>query len=55
VPGLTGWAQVNGRDDIPMELKVRYDREYLERLSIGFDLRILLRTAQAVFSARGAR
>jgi len=55
VPGLTGWAQVNGRDDIPMDQKVRYDREYLERLSVGLDLAILMRTALAVFTARGAR
>ncbi len=55
VPGLTGWAQVNGRDDIPMDQKVRYDREYLERLSLSLDFAILLRTALAVFTARGAR
>lgn len=54
-PGLTGWAQVNGRDDIPMDLKVAYDREYLERLSLPLDFQILIRTALAVFTARGAR
>lgn len=55
LPGLTGWAQVNGRDDIPMDLKVKYDREYLDRLSLWLDFAILMRTALAVFTARGAR
>lgn len=45
VPGLTGWAQVNGRDEIPIPQKVALDREYLERQSLGFDLQILLLTA----------
>lgn len=54
-PGLTGWAQVNGRDDIPMDQKVALDRHYLENLSLALDLRILVRTALAVFTARGAR
>lgn len=54
-PGLTGWAQVNGRDDIPMDRKVALDREYLERISVPLDLHILIRTALAVFTARGAR
>jgi lipopolysaccharide/colanic/teichoic acid biosynthesis glycosyltransferase/glycosyltransferase involved in cell wall biosynthesis len=54
-PGLTGWAQVNGRDEIPMERKVAYDREYLERLSPGFDAGILVRTALTLFTMRGVR
>jgi O-antigen biosynthesis protein WbqP len=45
VPGLTGWAQINGRDEIPIPQKVALDREYLEKQSFGFDLRILLLTA----------
>ena len=52
-PGVTGWAQVNGRDDLPIPEKVRLDREYLERMSFGFDLRILVATARATLSARG--
>ena len=40
-PGLTGWAQVNGRDDLPVPEKVKLDVEYLHRRSIGFDIRIL--------------
>lgn len=54
-PGLTGWAQINGRDEIPMAQKVAYDREYLDRLSPLFDLRILWRTATTLFTMRGVR
>jgi lipopolysaccharide/colanic/teichoic acid biosynthesis glycosyltransferase/glycosyltransferase involved in cell wall biosynthesis len=54
-PGITGWAQVNGRDDIPLDLKVRYDGEYVERISPWFDLVILVRTFAAVFVGRGAK
>lgn len=50
MPGLTGWAQVNGRDEIPIPQKVALDREYLERQSFGFDLRILLLTAFKVLN-----
>jgi lipopolysaccharide/colanic/teichoic acid biosynthesis glycosyltransferase/glycosyltransferase involved in cell wall biosynthesis len=55
LPGLTGWAQINGRDEIPMETKVALDREYLDRLSPAFDLEILVRTALTLFSMRGVR
>ncbi len=55
LPGLTGWAQINGRDEIPMAQKVAYDAEYLERLSLGFDLEILVRTALTLFTMRGVR
>ncbi|MFM8341507.1 MAG: sugar transferase [Methylomonas sp.] len=41
IPGLTGWAQVNGRDELPIPEKVKFDVEYLQRQSIGFDLYIL--------------
>jgi O-antigen biosynthesis protein WbqP len=40
-PGLTGWAQVNGRDELPIAEKVALDAQYLRRKSLGFDLRIL--------------
>lgn len=52
-PGVTGWAQVNGRDDLPIPEKVRLDQAYLERMSLGFDLRILAATALAALRARG--
>ncbi len=41
LPGLTGWAQVNGRDELPIPEKVKFDLEYLHRQSLGFDLLIL--------------
>lgn len=41
VPGLTGWAQVNGRDELPIPEKVKLDAEYLRRRSLGFDIYIL--------------
>jgi O-antigen biosynthesis protein WbqP len=52
-PGLTGWAQVNGRDELPLPRKVELDVEYLQRRSLGFDLQILAATARAALSGRG--
>lgn len=52
-PGLTGWAQVNGRDELEIPLKVAHDAEYLRRQSFVFDLRILILTALKVAGARG--
>jgi len=52
-PGLTGWAQINGRDEIPIAEKARLDAEYLQRMSLAFDLRILAATARSAFSGRG--
>jgi O-antigen biosynthesis protein WbqP len=53
IPGLTGWAQINGRDDLPLDVKVRYDEEYLQRRSFGFDLYIIWQTATKVLSRSG--
>jgi O-antigen biosynthesis protein WbqP len=53
VPGLTGWAQVNGRDELPIPVKVEYDRQYLERRSLAFDLRIMAMTAVRVLKRSG--
>lgn len=44
VPGLTGWAQINGRDELPIPDKVRLDLEYLQNRSLVFDLKILALT-----------
>jgi O-antigen biosynthesis protein WbqP len=52
-PGLTGWAQINGRDELPIPEKVELDAEYLRRRSLAFDLRILAATAWAAVSGRG--
>lgn len=53
VPGLTGWAQVNGRDELPIPLKVQLDAEYMRRRSFLFDIRILWMTAMKVLSRDG--
>ncbi len=52
-PGLTGWAQINGRDELPIPEKAELDRQYLERMSFGFDLKILAVTALSALSGRG--
>lgn len=44
-PGLTGWAQVNGRDELPLPIKVQLDKEYLQNKSFWFDLKIMWITA----------
>lgn len=53
VPGLTGWAQVNGRDELPIPQKVALDAEYLHRQSLMFDLKILWMTALKVLTRDG--
>jgi O-antigen biosynthesis protein WbqP len=53
VPGLTGWAQVNGRDELPISEKVKLDAEYLQRQSLSFDLRILWLTFVKVLCRDG--
>ena len=53
VPGLTGWAQVNGRDELPIPDKVKLDVEYLQRQSLGFDIRILWLTVVKVLRRDG--
>ena len=53
VPGLTGWAQINGRDDLPIPEKVALDVEYMERQSFLFDLRILWLTCLQVIKRDG--
>jgi O-antigen biosynthesis protein WbqP len=53
VPGITGWAQINGRDGLPIPLKVRYEEEYLKRRSFAFDVKILSLTVARVFDSKG--
>lgn len=52
-PGITGWAQINGRDDIPESRKIELDEEYLHRRSFWFDLKILWLTAWRVIRRDG--
>ena len=53
IPGLTGWAQVNGRDELDNEEKARLDGEYVSHLSFAMDLKCFLRTIKAVIRAEG--
>ena len=53
VPGITGWAQVNGRDDLPISVKVEFDEYYLKHRSVVFDLRTLFLTFSSVVVSRG--
>jgi O-antigen biosynthesis protein WbqP len=53
VPGLTGWAQINGRDELPIADKVRLDAEYLSRQSFVFDLKIIFLTLWRVLRRDG--
>lgn len=53
LPGLTGWAQVNGRDELPVPVKVQLDAEYLQRRSLRFDVQILWMTVLKVLQRDG--
>lgn len=54
-PGLTGWAQVNGRDELPIPEKVKLEYEYFQRRSLVFDLRILVLTVVRVLRSEGVQ
>lgn len=54
-PGLTGWAQVNGRDELTIKQKVILDKEYLDKVSFLFDLKCLLKTLTIVFNSEGVK
>lgn len=52
-PGLTGWAQINGRDELEIAVKARYDGEYVRRMSFGFDTRCFFGTIFSVLREEG--
>ena len=52
-PGLTGWAQINGRDELPIEVKAKYDGEYVRRMSFFFDLRCFVGTIAVIMKRDG--
>ena len=52
-PGITGWAQINGRDDISIEKKVQLEQEYLQKKSFLFDIEILIKTFTNVLFSKG--
>jgi O-antigen biosynthesis protein WbqP len=54
-PGLTGWAQINGRDDLPIPVKVEFDSYYLKHRNFFFDLRILSMTLLKILKKEGVR
>jgi len=53
IPGITGWAQVNGRDELPIPVKVEFDEYYLKNRSFAFDLKILWMTFVKVVKREG--
>ncbi len=52
-PGITGWAQINGRDEISIEAKVALEKEYLEKKSVWFDVVIVVKTFTSVLFSKG--
>jgi lipopolysaccharide/colanic/teichoic acid biosynthesis glycosyltransferase len=52
-PGITGWAQINGRNTISWENKFKYDVWYVDHISFGLDLKILFKTVEKVFKSEG--
>jgi len=55
IPGITGWAQVNGRDELPIPVKVEFDEYYLKHRSLIFDMKILFMTFFNVLSSKGIK
>jgi O-antigen biosynthesis protein WbqP len=55
MPGITGWAQVNGRDELSLEEKVRFEKEYLEKRSLLMDVRIIIMTFTGVLASKGVK
>ena len=52
-PGLTGWAQINGRDELPIDVKAKLDGEYVERMSLSFDIKCFIGTLFSVMKSDG--
>ena len=53
MPGLTGWAQINGRDELPIDIKAAYDGEYVEKMGFFFDIKCFFLTIIKVFKREG--
>lgn len=53
MPGLTGWAQINGRDELEIDVKAKLDGEYVKRLSFGFDVKCFIGTIFSVLQSDG--
>lgn len=54
-PGLTGHAQINGRDELPIEVKAKFDGEYVDNMSVLTDIKIILKTIVAVIKSDGVK
>jgi O-antigen biosynthesis protein WbqP len=54
-PGLTGWAQINGRDELPIDIKAKFDGEYVEKMNFIFDIQILFKTVFSVLRSEGVK
>ncbi len=54
-PGITGWAQINGRDEISLQEKVKLEKEYMARKSFWFDLKIIIATFNSVIASKGVK
>ncbi len=54
-PGITGWAQINGRDELSIQDKVKYEKEYLDKRSLRFDFKIILMTIGKVVFGRNVK
>ncbi len=52
-PGLTGWAQINGRDELPIDVKAKFDGEYVEKMSLLFDIKCFVGTVFSVLKSDG--
>ena len=52
-PGLTGWAQINGRDELPIDVKARFDGEYVKKMSFAFDCKCFFGTITSVLKSDG--
>lgn len=52
-PGITGWAQINGRDELPIPVKVQFDSDYLKQKKFSFDCKIILLTLIKIFTTKG--
>lgn len=52
-PGLTGWAQINGRDELPIDVKAKFDGEYVERMGLIFDIKCFVGTVFSVLKSDG--
>ena len=52
-PGLTGWAQISGRDELEIDVKAKFDGEYVEKMSFAFDIKCFLKTITSVLKSEG--